>query len=165
MTNIHLKDIHLADPVLYRRPSGLAAILAGACLALALLTAPQVHAGGFYDQPPFDSTELNRFIDDFPRFRDWARRTGDAPHPTVAADGRPGFAYSSAAAAEVERMGWKPERFFCVMGRSAAALADIEDGAALTEDHRPADMPRVSEAETELVRRQLAALLRAVLGE
>lgn len=151
-----------------RRALGLAASVACICLALALLATPQAHAAGFYDQPPFDNAELTRFIDDFPRFRDWMTRTtgpGDAPHPTVGADGLPGFEYSPAAAAELERMGWKPERFFCIMGRSAAALADIEEGDALAGTNRPADMPQVSAAETELVRRQLASLLRAVLGE
>ena len=138
------------------------------CLALFLLAAPEARAAGFYDQPPFDNAELTRFIDDFPRFRDWTKRTpdlGDAPHPAVDANGLPGFAYSPAAAAEVERMGWKPERFFCIMGRSAAALADIEEGDALAGANRPADMPQVTGAETELVRRQLSSLLRAVLGE
>ena len=135
------------------------------CLALLLLAAPQARAAGFYDQPPFDSAELTRFIDDFPRFRDWAKQKGEAPHPAVDASGLPGFAYSPAAGAEVERMGWKPDRFFCIMGRAAAALADIEEGDALAGANRPADMPQVTGAETELVRRQLASLLRAVLGE
>lgn len=151
-----------------RRTCGLAASLACLCLALLLLAAPGARAAGFYDQPPFDNAELTRFIDDFPRFRDWAKRTpnlGVAPHPTVGADGQPGFEYSAPAAAEVERMGWKPERFFCIMGRSAAALADIEEGDALAGANRPADMPQVTPAETELVRRQLASLLRAVMGE
>lgn len=147
---------------------GLAAPMVCICLALLLLAAPEARAAGFYDQPPFDNAELTRFIDDFPRFRDWAKRApdlGDAPHPAVDANGLPGFAYSPAAAAEVERMGWKPERFFCIMGRAAAALADIEEGDALAGANRPADMPQVTGAETELVRRQLSSLLRAVLGE
>lgn len=152
-----------------RRILDMAAPMACICLALFLLTAPHAHAaGGFYDQPPFDGAELSRFIDDFPRFRDWAKRApdlGEAPHPAVDANGQPGFAYSANAAAEVERMGWKPERFFCLMGRSAAALAVIEEGDALTGANRPADMPLVTDAETELVRRQLSSLLRAVLGE
>ncbi|HEU6438008.1 MAG TPA: hypothetical protein VE028_11190 [Nitratidesulfovibrio sp.] len=149
----------------FRRPFGLAAPLACICLALLLLAAPQARAAGFYDQPPFDNAELTRFIDDFPRFRDWAKQKGEAPHPAVDASGLPGFDYSTAAATELERMGWKPERFFCVMGRSAAALADIEEGDALAGANRPADMPQVTPAETELVRRQLASLLRAVMGE
>lgn len=148
-----------------RRAFGLAAPLACICLALLLLAAPEARAAGFYDQPPFDNAELTRFIDDFPRFRDWAKRVNEAPHPSVGADGLPGFEYSAAATAEVERMGWKPERFFCIMGRSAAALADIEEGDALAGAKRPADMPQVTPAETELVRRQLASLLRAVMGE
>lgn len=148
-----------------RRAFGLAAPLACICLGLLLLTAPQARAAGFYDQPPFDNAELTRFIDDFPRFRDWVKRAGEAPHPSVGADGLPGFEYSAAAVAELERMGWMPERFFCIMGRSAAALADIEEGDALAGANRPADMPQVTPAETELVRRQLASLLRAVMGE
>ncbi|MBG3876182.1 hypothetical protein FVW20_03845 [Desulfovibrio oxamicus] len=148
-----------------RRAFGLTAPLACICLVLLLLTAPEARAAGFYEQPPFDNAELTRFIDDFPRFRDWVKRAGEAPHPSVGADGLPGFEYSAPAAAELERMGWKPERFFFIMGRSAAALADIEEGDALAGANRPADMPQVTPAETELVRRQLASLLRAVMGE
>ncbi|MDR3044042.1 MAG: hypothetical protein LBU75_07230 [Desulfovibrio sp.] len=152
----------------FRRAFCLAAPLACICLALLLLAAPEARAAGFYDQSPFDNAELTRFIDDFPRFRDWMKRApdqGDAPHPSVGTDGLPSFEYSAVAAAELERMGWKPERFFCIMGRSAAALADIEEGDALAGANRPADMPQVTPAETELVRRQLASLLRAVMGE
>ncbi len=156
---------HASRLVAFRRAFGLAAPLACLCLALLLVAAPEARAAGFYDQPPFDNAELTRFIDDFPRFRDWTKQKGEAPHPAVGTDGLPGFEYSPATAAEVERMGWKPERFFCIMGRSAAALADIEEGDALAGANRPADMPQVTPAETELVRRQLASLLRAVMGE
>lgn len=61
----------------------------------------------------------------------------------------------------VGRLGWEPERFFCVMGRAAAALAIIEQGQEIT-DRLPADMPEVAPEELDLVQDRLPALLRAV---
>lgn len=146
-----------------RRTAWRAALLACACLALVSFAPRDARAEGFYNQPPFSSAELLRFIDDFPRFRAWARSAGETPHPGTTDAGQPTFEYSPKAAAEVERMGWTAQRFFCVMGRSAAALAVIEEGDALSGANRPADMPTVTDGETELVRRHLTSLLRAVI--
>jgi hypothetical protein len=53
-------------------------------------------------------------------------------------------------------------RFFCVMGRTAAAMAMVSEGEDFKS--RPSDMPAVSEKECGLVRRHLGELLRAASG-
>ena len=68
--------------------------------------------------------------------------------------------YSDAAAETVRNAGWKPERFFCVMGRSAAAVAIIQQGEAIIKTP-PVDMPNVSDDELDIVRRNLPSLLKA----
>ena len=55
--------------------------------------------------------------------------------------------------------GWQPARFFCVMGRLAAALVIVEEGNDMGS--RPADMPSVTNEELELARRHLGTLLMA----
>ena len=99
----------------------------------------------------------------------WRRRNAQprpARRPGIAfpalAGGKPGFVYSAAAASWVSSRGWDPVRFFCVMGRTAAAMAVVSEGGDLKS--RPADMPAVSEKECALVRRHLGELLRAASG-
>jgi hypothetical protein len=116
-------------------------------------------AAGFYDQPPIAEHELRQFIAELPAFRDWAHANGELAHPGLDDEGRPGFVYSAKTAARVEAMGWKPERFFCLMGRIAAAMAIQEMGNPGL--NRPVDMPYVSAAEARLVRRHFDALVRA----
>jgi hypothetical protein len=103
--------------------------------------------------------ELLRFIKDLPVYRAWARQARELAHPGLSGEGRPTFVYSAAAAAKVKEFGWSPKRFFCVMGRAAAALAMQEHGDPGAE--RPVDMPRVSPAEFDMVRRHSAALIKA----
>ena len=117
-----------------------------------------LQAETLYGQPPFTETELNELVAALPRFRAWVSANGEAPHPALNADGEPDFLYSPKAAAYLQSMGWKPERFFCVMGRAAAAVAIIQQGNAITT-RPPADMPNVSPAELEAVRKHLPAIL------
>lgn len=132
-----------------------------AFLTLAIIAVSPLWAGDLYSQPPFDEAELTRLIADFPRFRAWAKAGGQRIHPTVAPDGRADFFYSPQAAAHAESLGWNARRFFCVMGRAAAAVAVIEQGTDITAN-RPPDMPEVTPGELRLVRENLSDLLRAV---
>ena len=133
--------------------------LAVSGLLLLLFSFPAL-AEGLYQQPPFTEAELNRFIDTLPRFREWVKVRKEKTHPIVNDEGEPDMLYSEAAAQEVRAAGWKPERFFCVMGRAAAAVAIIRQGNEITEKP-PIDMPNVSDDELDLVRRNLPSLLRA----
>ncbi len=127
---------------------------------LQLFSLPSL-ADGLYQQPPFTETELNQFIDTLPRFREWVKANKEKTHPIVNDNGEPDILYSEAAAETVRAAGWKPERFFCVMGRAAAAVAIIQQGNAITKTP-PIDMPNVSDDELDLVRRHLPTLLKAV---
>ena len=129
-------------------------------LLLLLLSLP-VLAESLYQQPPFTEAELNQFIDTLPRFREWVKAHKEKTYPIVNASGEPDMLYSDAAAETVRAAGWKPERFFCVMGRSAAAVAIIQQGEAITKTP-PIDMPNVSDDELDIVRRNLPSLLKAV---
>ena len=103
-----------------------------------------------YDgQSPVEEKELLRFLDVLPQFRSWARENRIEAHP-VARRGKADFLYPEDAARWVEAKGWDARRFFCVMGRMAAALVIVEDGNDLQA--RPKDMPVVDKSEVELSR-------------
>ena len=111
---------------------------------LLLLTVLPASAETLYNQPPFSEKELNQFIADLPRFRAWIKTNKEKAHPIV-----------------IEAAGWKPERFFCIMGRAAAAVAIIQQGDAITKEP-PIEMPNVSDDELDVVRRNLPGLLKAI---
>lgn len=136
-------------------------------LALALLpamlmaVAQQGLCGAFYDQPPFTEKELNDVIARFPAFRTWTISQNEKVHPEVDNSGRPSFTYSPRVADYLKEQGTTAERFLCILGRAAAALAIIEEGDAVSGANRPTDMPPVTANELEFVRRNLPELLRA----
>ena len=124
-----------------------------ACLLL-LLTVFPTSAETLYNQPPFSEKELNQFIADLPRFRAWIKTNKEKAHPIVNEAGEN-------AAGHIKAAGWKPERFFCIMGRAAAAVAIIQHGDAITKEP-PVEMPNVSDDELDIVRRNLPGLLKAI---
>ena len=101
---------------------------------LLLLTVLPASAETLYNHPPFSEKELNQFIADLPRFRAWIKTNKEKAHPIVNEAGEPDFLYSKNAAGYIEAAGWKPERFFCIMGRAAAAVAIIQQGDAITKE-------------------------------
>lgn len=114
----------------------------------------------YADQPEFTEQELMRFAKLLPDFRKWCHAQGEKAHPAVR-KGKADFVYSEAAAGWARSHGWDDRRFFCVMGRSAAALATI---MAEEDKKKPAhykDMPKVSQKELDLVRLHLGELLKA----
>lgn len=141
----------------YPRRGGRVAV---AC-CLVWLLCPGVGVTGVYDQQvPFSEQELVQFMELLPRFRQWVKTAKADVHPSVDAHKRADFSYDAQTARWVQERGWDPVRFFCVMGRSAAALALVEAGGTM-KDPRPASMPEVAESEMLLVRRHLGSLLRA----
>ncbi|MDR3358855.1 MAG: hypothetical protein LBN96_08415 [Desulfovibrio sp.] len=121
----------------------------------------QKKTGSVYDnQPGITGEELTRFLQVLPQFHAWCRENNETPRPVVR-DGKADFAYSKPAAKWVHSRGWRTKRFFCVMGRLAAALVIVEEGNDLT-DERPRDMPDVPDGDLELVRRHLGTILRAL---
>ncbi|MDR0816677.1 MAG: serine/threonine protein phosphatase [Desulfovibrio sp.] len=114
-----------------------------------------------YDkQPLVTDAELARFLKILPQFRRWTSENKENAGP-VARKGRADFLYSARAADWVITKGWKPERFFCVMGRMAAAIFILEEGNDMSGEHPP-DMPEVAEEELNLTRRHLEAILKAL---
>ena len=113
-----------------------------------------------YDkQPPVTDKELLDFLELLPQFRTWAKGNNEEAHP-ILRNGKADFLYSPAAAAWVQEHKWNPVRFFCVMGRMAAALSIVEEGNDMT-GARSKDMPAVSEGELALARRHLGTMLKA----
>jgi len=113
-----------------------------------------------YDkQPTITEKELLQFFQLLPKFRAWAHQNHEEAHPSLT-NGRPDFFYSNKAAAWIKENEWDPRRFFCVMGKMAAALVIIEEGNDF-KGTRPKDMPTVSKLEKELAHRHLAQLLKA----
>ncbi len=155
-----------------RAGSVLAAGAALVCLLLAPAMSGEVRAASagqekkaarqaatVYDrQPPVTDKELLSFLDILPHFRAWAKAGNEEAHP-VLRNGKADFMYSPKAAAWVQEQGWNPVRFFCVMGRMAAALAIVEEGNDMT-GVRSSDMPEVTEGELALVRRHLGTMLK-----
>ena len=139
---------------------------------LLLLTVLPASAETLYNQPPFSEKELSQFIADLPRFRAWIKTNKEKAHPIVNEAGEPDFLYSKNAAGYIEAAGWKPERFFCIMGRAAgsttlttssasSAVAITQQGDAITKEP-PVEMPNVSDDELDVVRRNLPGLLKAI---
>ena len=130
---------------------------AAASRQAAKTTAP---AADVYAQDAYTEKELVSFMESMPHFLAWVRKSKAKVHPVVNAGGRPDFAYTPEAAAKAQELGWEPRRFFCLLGRTAAALYLVGEGTDLLHT-LPPDMPAVTEAEMSLVRKHLAALLRA----
>jgi hypothetical protein len=122
-----------------------------------------VPAQDVYAQGAYTEKELVRFIESMPHFLAWARAGKVKVHPVVNAAGKPDFVYTREAAAKAQELGWEPGRFFCLLGRTAAALYLVEEGTDLVHA-LPPDMPTVTDAEIALVRKHLASLLRAGTG-
>ena len=134
------------------------ASLAPEALPATVVPNPDVYASG-----EFDEQELLRFIDSMPRFLGWVREHKIAIHPDNSATGKADFYYTEQAAAKVTELGWDAKRFFCLLGRTAAALYLVEEGSDQASD-LPKDMPTVSKKEMSLVRKHLGSLLRAGTG-
>ena len=113
----------------------------------------------YENHPPVTDKELVGFLEILPRFRAWAKEHKEEAHP-VLRNGKADFLYSPQAAEWVRAQGWDPVRFFCVMGRMAAALVIVEEGNDMSGT-RPRDMPGVTEEELALARRHLGTMLKA----
>ncbi|WP_297262111.1 serine/threonine protein phosphatase [uncultured Desulfovibrio sp.] len=123
------------------------------------LTAQAAAASSVYDkQPDVTEKELFQFLELLPQFRQWTRTEKEEAHP-ILRKGKADFLYSDKAAQWVKEKGWDARRFFCVMGRMAAALVMVEEGG--NSMARPKDMPEVSKAELELARKHLGSILKA----
>jgi hypothetical protein len=150
-----------ATPVSVAKPGGRADTpVPGAASAPGAPSAVPTPGEDIYEQPPFTEKELTDFVDALPAFLRRARADKMTAHPVVNAAGRADFLYGPEAAAEAQRLGWKPARFFCLMGRTAAALYLVEENTDLP-DKLPDDMPSITRDETALVRKHLTSLLRA----
>lgn len=119
---------------------------------------PRSTVNVYENQPDFTEEELLRFIRHLPDFRTWMHQQGEKAYPVVK-KGKPDFYYSPAAAEWVEYRSWDARRFFCVMGRSAAALVLVSEGEQAKKLYR--DMPKPSKAECELVQKHMGELLKA----
>ncbi|GFM38342.1 hypothetical protein [Desulfovibrio psychrotolerans] len=142
--------------------------LLGALVSVVLLLcAGQVFAAqegekGFHDQPPMTNAEVERFIADFPAFKQWMMHEGGDAQPVVDAKGQPSFLWDAKTAVWFSGKEWTPERFFYVMTHCSAAVALIRFGSELAGDKRPPDMPVIDEYEMNLVRRYEEKLLQAL---
>ena len=114
-------------------------------------------------QPPVTDKELLDFLELLPQFRAWAKSNNEEAHP-IMRNNKADFLYSPNAAAWVQAHNWNPVRFFCVMGRMAAALSIVEEGNDMS-GARSKDMPEVSEGELALARRHLGTMTRIDPGQ
>ncbi len=129
------------------------------CAVCLLGAAPAFAKNVYENQAPITDTELVSFIKLLPQFRAWAASSKEVAHPSLT-DGKADFVYSDAAAQWVQTRGFEPKRFFSVMGKAAAALYLISEGAG--PDHvKPKDMPHVVQSEIDLVHKHLSQLLEA----
>ncbi|MBQ7608960.1 MAG: serine/threonine protein phosphatase [Desulfovibrionaceae bacterium] len=137
-------------------------LLAEATILTSACAAPKKHETRItvYDkQAQVTEGELKRFLVLLPEFRAWASANHEEAHPSLTR-GQPDFKYSAAAAKWIQNKGWDARRFFCVMGRMAAALVVVEEGNDF-KGTRPPDMPSVGPKEVDLARTHLAELLQA----
>lgn len=96
-------------------------------LMLAVVAVAAVHAN---EERPFTAEELDKFLEDWPRFNEWAveqgRRLDSAPDPTMLMRMLPGMQ----ATAFLRTAGWTVERFTYVAGHTWMAIITIETEAA-----------------------------------
>lgn len=149
----------LALPLAAFAPGMAEAAQAPAAKKKAEQPAPSPSVNVYEKQPPVTDKELLDFLELLPQFRAWAKGNNEEAHP-ILRNGKADFLYSSSAAAWVQAHNWNPVRFFCVMGRMAAALSIVEEGNDMT-GARSKDMPEVSEGELALARRHLGTMLKA----
>lgn len=116
------------------------------------------HSSVYEGQPPVTEKELLAFVDILPQFRLWTQLQHEEAHP-ILKSGRADFLFSSRAGEWVREHGWDASRFFCVMGKMAAALVIVEEGNDM-QGTRPPDMPDVAPQELSLARKHLGALLK-----
>lgn len=109
-------------------------------------------------QAPITEKELLAFVEILPQFRRWAHSQKEDAHPTLR-NGQADFLFSPRAGDWVKEHGWDAPRFFCVMGKMAAALVIVEEGNDM-QGTRPADMPPVAPQELSLARKHLGSLLK-----
>lgn len=114
-----------------------------------------------YDsQPDVTEKELMIFLALLPEFRNWAKQNNEDAHPVLSKDGNPDFFFSGKTAKWIKDHNINPARFFCIMGKMAAALVIVEEGNDF-KGTRPKDMPAVSQKELDLARNHLGELLSA----
>ncbi|MDE5833435.1 MAG: serine/threonine protein phosphatase [Desulfovibrio sp.] len=128
--------------------------------AVARKAVPAEEKTVYDNQPPVTEGEINAFVAILPSFRAWARKNGETAHPMLSESGKPDFLYSGAAARWVREHKFEPSRFFCIMGRMAAAMVIVEEGNDF-KGTRPVDMPPVAQEELGLVRKHMGSLRRA----
>jgi hypothetical protein len=99
-------------------------MMAVCVLWVGFLVAFGAMAKDFEDQKPFNQSELQKFVDDWPGFAKWAEEKGEKYHqsPTAAE----GYAFSKEMESYFNKIGWKPERFFYVYHHVSAGLVAIE---------------------------------------
>lgn len=119
---------------------------------------PGQNSSVYAGQPPITEKELLAFVDILPQFRQWARTQQEEAHP-VLRSGQADFLFSTRAGDWVREHGWDAPRFFCILGKMAAALVIVEEGNDM-QGTRPADMPDVAPQELSLARKHLGELLK-----
>ncbi len=129
--------------------------------ALCVIAVGIVHATD--DPQPFTASELDRFLEDWPRFAAWAEERGEA----LDSVSDPSAFMRALAGMEADSFlrsrGWEPERFFYVAGHTWMALLTVEAEAQAPEMTADIDEaieeirrnPRMSAAQKEPAIRQL----------
>ena len=96
-------------------------------LMLAIVAAAAVHAN---EERPFTAEEIDKFLEDWPRFNTWAiqqgQRIDSAPDPTMLMRMLPGMQ----PGAFLRTAGWTVERFSYVAGHTWMAIITLETEAA-----------------------------------
>lgn len=80
-------------------------------------------------QQPFDAKELSKFLGDWPKFKDWAVKQGQ----DAGVDALQAMQFNHSVMNFVKKLGWKPERFFYVMGNVAAGFGALQSKAASSQ--------------------------------
>jgi len=94
--------------------------VAGLVLALAVCQ-PALAQGTA--QPPLSAAELDRFMADYPAYRDWIREN------VVSSEAD----YSAPIAAHLKSIGWENDRYFHVLSAVTARLAELSGQQGMDE--------------------------------
>lgn len=131
-------------------------------LVLGLLLHAQAMAKPFHDQPPMANAEVERFVKDFPAFKQWmydSKLNSSSARPVVDKEGNPSFVWNENVVGWFEGKEWTPERFFYVMTHCSAGISLILHEDEFKGANRPPDMPLISDYELNLVRQYQKPLM------
>ncbi|MBF0339944.1 MAG: hypothetical protein HQL95_03155 [Magnetococcales bacterium] len=100
-------------------------LVAGALGVLLLFSTGTVQAGENREQTPFNKTELDKFLADYPGFTQWVGKQNNLSDPVRNPWVLSGMRFDKGFTALLKEKGWEPERFFYLLNHVNTGLSMV----------------------------------------